>query len=108
VNQEVFDELLEDQINRIRSVLATKAKEYSTEDKLHNFKEAAVFGKSTMRHALAGMMMKHTVSLYDMCNSSNFSDLDTWDEKITDHINYLILLKAVVLEEYLTPTETTP
>lgn len=25
--------------------------------------------------------------------------LEKWDEKITDHINYLILLRALVVEE---------
>ena len=50
--------------------------------------------------ALAGMMSKHVVSLYDMCYSSLLQfDLEQWDEKITDCINYLILLKALIKEE---------
>ena len=50
--------------------------------------------------ALAGMMSKHVVSLYDMCYSTLLHfDMGQWDEKITDCINYLILLKALVKEE---------
>ena len=46
------------------------------------------------------MMSKHVVSLYDMCYSSLLQfDLEQWDEKITDCINYLILLKALIKEE---------
>ena len=42
-----------------------------------------------------GMMSKHVVSLYDMCYSTLLHfDMEQWDEKITDCINYLILLKA--------------
>ena len=45
------------------------------------------------------MMAKHIVSLYDMCFDDGGSyDMDTWEEKITDSLNYLFLLKAVVKE----------
>jgi hypothetical protein len=47
------------------------------------------------------MMAKHTISIYDMCygdrNGKTYS-LELWDEKITDSINYLLLLKALVTE----------
>ena len=51
------------------------------------------------REALGGMMAKHTVSVYDMINSCDTFPIALWDEKITDHINYLLLLKAIVVEE---------
>lgn len=48
---------------------------------------------------LAGMLAKHIVSLYDMCFADGMSfDAGTWDEKITDSLNYLFLLKAIVKE----------
>ena len=51
------------------------------------------------RRALAGMLAKHIVSLYDMCFADGMSfDAGTWDEKITDSLNYLFLLKAIVKE----------
>ena len=45
------------------------------------------------------MLAKHIVSLYDMCfdNESHY-DISTWNEKITDSLNYLFLLKAIVKE----------
>ena len=75
---------------------ASKSKEYSTdEDKLHNFKVAAAIQNVTPIQALAGMMCKHTVSIYDMCQGGTYSD-EMWDEKIGDSINYLLLLRALV------------
>ena len=44
-------------------------------------------------------LSRHIVSLYDMCFADGMSfDAGTWDEKITDSLNYLFLLKAIVKE----------
>ena len=54
---------------------------------------------TTPQRALAGMLAKHIVSLYDMCFAEEtVYPMDTWDEKITDSLNYLFLLKAIVKE----------
>ena len=39
------------------------------------------------------MSSKHFISLTDMINSGKEFNKDVWDEKITDAINYLLLLK---------------
>ncbi len=93
-----FEMVLENQIKRCTGMLITKAKEYATEDRLHNFKVAAELQGCSCEQALAGMMAKHTVSIYDMCKSKEEFPMAQWEEKITDHINYLLLLKAVVEE----------
>lgn len=42
---------------------------------------------------------KDIVSLYDMCfDDEGHYDISTRDEKITDSLNYLFLLKAIVKE----------
>jgi hypothetical protein len=94
-----FVDVLDEQIDQVRSVLDSKSQEYSTHDKLHNFKRAAALKGETSRQALAGMMVKHTVSIYDMSTSTDKFPFAQWEEKITDHINYLILLKAILVEE---------
>lgn len=96
---EKFERVIQDQVCRCLDTLVVKAKEYATEDRLHNFKVAAALHGCTPEKALAGMMAKHTVSVYDMCNSGEVYNLDLWDEKITDSINYLLLLRAIVEEE---------
>ena len=98
MNATTFERLFEEQVNRSRSVLVSKAKEYATEDRLHNFKVAAALEGKTPEQALAGMMAKHTVSVYDMASSGLVYPIELWQEKITDHINYLFLLNAIVRE----------
>jgi len=96
---EQFNTIIEEQQKRCVDILVNKAKEYATEDRLHNFKVAAELQMTTPINALAGMLSKHTVSIYDMCRSNETYPQEMWDEKITDHINYLLLLKALTVEE---------
>lgn len=108
MNAAQFNEILDEQLDTCRQILGSKAEEYATEtDRLHNFKVAAVIRSSTQAQALAGMMVKHTTSVYDMINSGEEYPASLWVEKITDHMNYLILLKAVVLEENQTRKDAT-
>lgn len=96
---EQFNEIIHEQISRSLDVLVVKAKEYATNDRLHNFKVAAALKGETPVQALAGMMAKHTVSVYDMCMTKEINrNMDTWNEKITDSINYLLILRALIEE----------
>ena len=104
---EEFEYVLDKQLNKCKNILSIKSMEYANnEDKLHNFKVAAEMQGIKPREALAGMMAKHTVSVYDLCREPYLASADIWDEKITDHINYLILLRAVVREEMMEGSET--
>lgn len=98
-----FAEVLDETLNKCVETLGTKANEYATEDRLHNFKIAAEMQNCTPFTALAGMMAKHTVSVYDLIQKVENGLVvteDMWNEKIGDHINYLILLKALVAEQF--------
>ena len=100
MNSEWFEKVIKQQIKTCEDVLIGKAKEYATDDdRLHNFKNAAGMMSCDPKEALAGMMAKHTISVYDMCRSGKDYPIELWNEKITDHINYLLLLKAIVEEE---------
>ena len=100
MNSEWFEKVIKQQIKTCEDVLIGKAKEYATDDdRLHNFKNAAGMMSCDPKNALAGMMAKHTISVYDMCRSGKDYPIELWNEKITDHINYLLLLKAIVDEE---------
>lgn len=101
MNSEWFEKVIKEQIGTCEDVLIGKAKEYATDDdRLHNFKNAAGMMSCDPKEALAGMMAKHTISVYDMCRSGKDYPIELWNEKITDHINYLLLLKAIVEEDY--------
>ena len=102
MNVEEFNTNLDFVIDRLQEVLAAKGDEYAgaiDKDRLHNFKVAAGMQGITVKEALAGMMSKHTTSIYDMIGDGRDHSLEKWDEKILDHINYLILLRAIVVEE---------
>lgn len=98
MNRETYEKIVETQLQKCEDVLLMKSREYATDDDmLHNFNVAAELKGETPQQALAGFMAKHTVSVYDMCQAPDGKfTMEKWDEKITDHINYLILLKAVV------------
>lgn len=93
--------VLERQMTKCAETLQRKTKEYTGDnpDRLSAFKVAAAMQSCKPERALAGMMAKHIVSLYDMCYADReYFDMETWDEKITDTLNYLFLLRAIVEE----------
>ena len=96
---ESFKKVIEEQLDMCKDTLVVKAEEYATQDRLHNFKAAGGMMECDPKEALAGMMAKHTISIYDMCRSGKKYEMHKWNEKITDHINYLLLLRAIVEEE---------
>lgn len=101
ITQGEFNLVFEKQVARCAETLQRKKKEYTGDnlDRLSAFKIAAAMQGCSSERALAGMMAKHIVSLYDMCYADReIFDMDTWDEKITDSLNYLFLLKAIVEE----------
>ena len=90
---------------RCTRLMHSKGKEYSPgEDRLHNFKEAGELQGISPEQALFGMMAKHIVSLADMCKGITAGgETDTkemWHEKLTDSMNYLFLLEALLKERY--------
>lgn len=101
MNNQDFHKVVDNQLELCGSLLVQKGKEYDsdTSDRFHSFKVAAGLQNITPVQALAGMMAKHTISIYDMIESGD-SNLTKWDEKITDHINYLLLLKGLLMEQY--------
>lgn len=101
MDNERFNRVFHDQMKQSEKILVRKADEYASDDeRLWNFHQAARLQGITPIQALGGFLAKHTVSIYDMIAHHDERDFDAamWDEKITDHINYLILLKALVQE----------
>ena len=94
---ERFNEIVEEQVERIKAVLIKKADEYNLEDdRLGFFKRSAAFAQETPEQALYGFLLKHLQSITDMVQSgSNYSE-DLWKEKITDAMNYLVLLLGLI------------
>jgi len=89
MTQEEFNVVFELQMRKCADILAHKKKEYTGDniDRLSAFKIAAALQNCDPKAALAGMMSKHVVSLYDMCYSTLLHfDMEQWDEKITNQV----------------------
>lgn len=106
MNHADFDRLVEYVVEeRIKGVMCVKSAEYARgDDKLHNFKRAAwVSGKNPLV-CLQGMKLKHDVSILDMLDDEEGTldkyTREKWEEKISDDINYLILMLALLYEKY--------
>jgi hypothetical protein len=92
-------DVFQPQVNKCLRVLDKKRKyRDTTDDRLCQFKQAATMSGIDPKQALMGMMAKHSVQLATMIASKNTIDLRVWDEVITDHLNYLFLLKGLVME----------
>lgn len=68
MTQEEFNVVFELQMRKCADILAHKKKEYTGDniDRLSAFKIAAALQNCDPKAALAGMMSKHVVSLYDI------------------------------------------
>ena len=97
---DVFNKVVKEQLLVCEHLLTGKGHEYAPDavdesniDRLAHFKKAAAIIDGTP------MRTKPLVSISDMCTDGRSYSLDRWTEKITDSINYLLLLKALVEEE---------
>lgn len=99
MDSEELAKVVDEQFDTCRRLLTRKAEEYAPTDRLHNFRVAAELQGVTLEKALGGMMAKHTVSLYDLIEREESVWSDLWAEKIDDHLNYLLLLRAILVDK---------
>lgn len=103
---DIFNKVVKEQLLTCESLLIGKGYEYAPDavdesavDRLAHFKKAAAIIDGSPKEALLGMLAKHIVSISDMCIDGHEYSADRWTEKITDSINYLLILRAIVEEE---------
>ena len=99
MNFDDFNRIVDGTFDTCRELLIMKGEEYSKGyDRLDQFKKATTLTGQYPINNLAGMMVKHTTKLYDFVDKKGVSE-GAWNEVIHDHINYLILLKALLQDE---------
>lgn len=99
MNNKEFEKVVDEQLFLCKNVLCDKSKEYDFgDDRLHSFKVAANLLKTTPEEALLGYLTKHIMSIYDMVPEVNNFTYEKFSEKITDAMNYLLLLKGLLYE----------
>lgn len=100
MNNTQFNTIINQQLLKASELLTQKGKEYAPDaDRLIAFKMAAGLQQCSVPEALGGMLAKHIVSIYQMLPDASLYTAEKWDEKINDAINYLLLLKACIVEE---------
>lgn len=105
MNLATFNKIVTDQMARSEQLLVGKGHEYaenaesdSSIDRLAHFKKAAALQDISPAEAAFGMLAKHLVSVSDMVSADKEHSLEKWEEKISDSINYLLILRAIVEE----------
>lgn len=106
MNHEDFERLMEDTFSICRKKLTgSKRSEYGQgANRLAQFHRSAQRQKECPEQALMGMADKHVDSVYEFVNEIEMGfdsrPVDLWTEKITDLINYLILLRGLICDRY--------
>ena len=99
-----FKQVVEGQLGICKSTLTQRAKRYSdSSDRLHNFKQAAYLNVVLPEQSLWGMVTKQIVALSDELRKAECrEDINVLDsmEYITDIINYMLLLRALISEAH--------
>lgn len=96
-----LSKLMQEQFEICQYVMSQKAGEYTEEDpdKLAAIKAAAALQGISTQAAAMGMLSKHIVSIADMCVSGRHYAPERWNEKITDAMNYLFFIRAILTEQ---------
>ena len=79
----------------------TKEKEKEKEDRFAHFKKGGVLTNQSGLQFLATQMAKHTLTLNDIIPIESMIPPALFIEVITDHINYLLLLRGMLEEIWL-------
>lgn len=101
--EEFIDQIVNKRIEHCKALLlGEKNAEYSRgNDRLHNFKVAAAMDGESPAKALWGMWKKHIVSVRDIVSDMEAGILPSKqkvEDKMSDMINYALLLEAVIEE----------
>lgn len=102
MTNEFADNIVNERLEKIKSTLLIKAKEYVRDaDRMHNFNVGAKIENKSREEILHGFNLKHLISYFDMMNDiseNNYPTDEYVDEKIGDIINYMILLEMSIKE----------
>ena len=103
MTHEKFNNFAKNFVKQTTSVLYAKGKSYALNrnDRLEHFKSAAKYLNTTPQEACLAQLTKHLISIRDMvcANDGTTFSPERWDEKIGDAINYLVLLRAIVIDQ---------
>lgn len=99
--EERFDAQVEATLEKIRTLLLIKGKEYRrNKDVYHNFNVGAKISGQIPEKVLQGFLLKHLVSYQDILNDIEQGKLpskELVEEKLNDILVYFLIQKAQIL-----------
>jgi len=94
-----FVEIVNKQLRLCQIILTQKGNEYgSKDDRLIQLTKHGELNGIHPANAAWQLGCKHLVSISEMTKDPVMYPIEVWDEKITDAINYLLLIKATIVE----------
>ena len=100
MNHKEFNDVVTKELDYVRELLCSKSKEYDFgEDRFHSFKVGGQLQGISQEKCLLGYLTKHIISIYDMCGNVEEFSFEKFQEKLTDYINYGLLLLGMIQEE---------
>lgn len=102
MKDEEFALIVQQTFSECANVLAPKGIEYARGgDRLHNFRAASEISGRSPEQELVSFWLKHVVSIKDMADDVANGKLPSDElmrEKTGDAINYMVLLRALIIE----------
>lgn len=101
ISPQVFQAGIEKRLYEITELLSTKGKEYQRDNNpFHNFEQGAVRNGVHPIDVLRGFMLKHEVSVVDICNDlieeGKVAKPEHVAEKIQDILIYYLILEQMI------------
>ena len=102
MNNDKFNALLDEQLERCRNLLIKKNEEYATNtDRLSNFRQPSSLMRMHPAEVAFCYDAKHIASIQKIVHELSEGKVpskEMWQEKITDYLNYGFLMNACVME----------
>ena len=98
-----FEQIVDETLNQIREILLVKGAEYRrNQDPFHNFNQGAIKSQQHSLKVLDGFLLKHEISISDICNDIIYYDkkpkIEIVNEKLGDNLIYLLIKKAMLID----------
>jgi hypothetical protein len=100
MEQKKFDAVVNSRFEYCKEILGVKGSVYaSKKNRLKNFYDGASLNECTPKQYAFMLMTKHLVALKDYIREDRKMEEDFIDEKVSDIINYAVLIEALNEEE---------
>ncbi len=100
MKSEDFNDIVEKRFSKCKKTLIVKEAEYAnSKDRLHNFKDGAFLNKQTPEQYALSLVSKQFISLRDKILLKEDITPTFLSEKVTDIINYSLLIEAIITEK---------